>query len=105
MTECKDVISCDSISKKTDSPIEQKQWFHGMLPREDIDRKFCNHFGPYLADRVGVQIFKMGAHELCQSSFNDRIVICTSLAAQSKIEPFLNQMLNGMKSGLRTKTS
>ncbi|VDM58675.1 unnamed protein product [Angiostrongylus costaricensis] len=35
MPEYKDVKSCDSSSKAT---LDEHQWFHGMLPREDIDR-------------------------------------------------------------------
>lgn len=34
-------------------------------------------------------------HELSQKNLDDRVVICTSLLARNKIEPFLNRMITG----------
>ena len=36
-------------------------------------------------------------HELSQKNLDDRVVICTSLLARNKIEPFLNRMITGDK--------
>ena len=36
-------------------------------------------------------------HELSRKNLDDRVVICTSLLARSKIEPFLNRMITGDK--------